>query len=62
MVDKSENEGMDGSNNKFASPARDGEENSRDKDEKEDGSIKRNEKAHYILFTQNNILGERVNN
>jgi hypothetical protein len=47
---------VNGSNHKFASPTRDGEENSRDKDEKEDGGIKRNEKAHYILFTQNNIL------
>jgi hypothetical protein len=57
MVDKCENKSVNGSNGKLSSLRRKAKENSRDKDEKKDGGIKRNEKAHYILFTQNNILG-----
>jgi len=43
---------MNSSDDILSSLTRNSEKNSGDKDEEKDGGVKRNEKAHYIVFIQ----------
>jgi hypothetical protein len=55
VEEEGKDKGMNTSNLELGSVLRKTEKDTRCENEEKEGSVKRNEKAHYILFHENNI-------